>query len=154
MSATTRDKLAFVHAMAHHTRATVRQCEALMRYAATLQRLAEDDCNIATDDAGQARRDAKKLRIANKVLALCNDLAPMTYDVVRNCYTIATGLNLIDAESLRDSHLEHTPDVECKVICMGVRPLFQNDPRGAVLKIRVPSGWSDDFGGEGICVPS
>lgn len=125
-----------------------------MRYAATLQRLAEDDCNVATDDAGLAKRNAKKLRIANRVLDVCNELAPMTYDVVRNCCTVATGLNLIEAESLRDSHLEHTPDVECKVVCMGVRPVFSGDPRGAVLKIRVPSGWSDDFGGEGIIVPS
>ena len=32
----------------------------------------------------------------------------------------------------------------------GVIPIFQSDPRGAVLKLRVPSGATDDWG---ICVP-
>lgn len=124
ISATTKDKLEFTHAMARHTKATVRQCEALMRYAATLQRLAEDDCNVATDEEGQKRRDAKKLRIANKVLTLCGEIVT----------TIANTEHGIEGGQ--------------------VLPIFSNDPRGAVLKIRVPSGWSNDFGGEGIVVPS
>jgi hypothetical protein len=32
-------------------------------------------------------------------------------------------------------------------------PVFSGDPRGAVLKIKVPSGRTDDWGQEGICVP-
>jgi hypothetical protein len=43
---TTKDKLEFAMLMARHTRATLRQVQALMRYAGTLQRLAEDDCNV------------------------------------------------------------------------------------------------------------
>jgi hypothetical protein len=33
-------------------------------------------------------------------------------------------------------------------------PVFSSDPRGAVLKIRVADGFTNDFAGEGICVPS
>lgn len=33
-------------------------------------------------------------------------------------------------------------------------PVHSNDPRGCVLKIRVPDGFSDSLGGEGICVPA
>lgn len=33
-------------------------------------------------------------------------------------------------------------------------PVFSNDPRGAVLKIRVPDGHTTDWGREGIVVPS
>lgn len=151
---TTKVKLEFVHAMARNTKATVRQCETLMRFAATLQRLAEDDCNVPADDAGLARREAKRNRIQRKVTELCGDLAQARYDVVRNHCTVSANLEFIDAQSLRDSLLEQFPNDDCQIVNMGVVPLFQNDPRGAVLKIRVPSGYTNDFGGEGICVPS
>ena len=36
----------------------------------------------------------------------------------------------------------------------GIIPVFQGDPRGAVLKLRVPSGKTNDGGRTGICVPS
>ena len=32
-------------------------------------------------------------------------------------------------------------------------PIFNGDPRGAVVKIQVPSGRTNDFAQEGICVP-
>ena len=33
-------------------------------------------------------------------------------------------------------------------------PEFQGDPRGAVVKIKVPSGKTNDWGNIGICVPT
>ena len=36
----------------------------------------------------------------------------------------------------------------------GVTPVFQGDPRGAVVKLRMPSGRTDDGGQTGLCVPS
>lgn len=33
-------------------------------------------------------------------------------------------------------------------------PLFSGDPRGATVKLRLPSGYSDSWGGEGFCVPT
>lgn len=37
----------------------------------------------------------------------------------------------------------------------GIAANFQGDPRGAVVKLRLPSGRSNDFGGEGFyCVPT
>lgn len=113
---TTKDKLEFALAMGRHTRATVRQVQALMRYAGTLQRLAEDDCNIATDDVGLRARELKRARIRSRVTDLCADL-----------------------RKNRDA---------APVL------MFSGDPRGAVLKIRVPSGFSNSFGDEGIVVPS
>jgi hypothetical protein len=36
-----------------------------------------------------------------------------------------------------------------------VEPHFQGDPRGCVIKLKVPSGYGDDFGGAGLlCVPA
>lgn len=34
-----------------------------------------------------------------------------------------------------------------------IEPIFAGDPRGCVLKLKVPSGKTNDFGREGICVP-
>jgi len=31
--------------------------------------------------------------------------------------------------------------------------LIDNDPRGATIKLLLPSGFTDDFGGTGFCVP-
>jgi hypothetical protein len=120
MSATTKHKLEFAFAMARHTKATVRQCEALMRYAGTLQRLEEDYCNIPMNDAEIARREAKMARIRGKVHGVCMEIA--------------------------------AADANGKFL--NIAPIFSGDPRGCVLKIRVPDGFSDDFGGEGICVPA
>ena len=36
----------------------------------------------------------------------------------------------------------------------GCKPVFQGDPRGNTLKIQVPDGYTNDFGHEGICVPT
>lgn len=35
-----------------------------------------------------------------------------------------------------------------------VKPIFQGDPRGACVKLAVPSGKTDDWGRTGICVPA
>jgi hypothetical protein len=34
------------------------------------------------------------------------------------------------------------------------KPVFQGDPRGNTLKIVVPDGYTNDWGREGICVPT
>lgn len=36
----------------------------------------------------------------------------------------------------------------------GFGVIFQGDPRGSTVKITVPSGKTDDWGKEGICVPT
>jgi hypothetical protein len=114
---TTKDKLEFALLMGRHTRATLRQVQALMRYAGTLQRLAEDDCNVATDDAGLTKRNQKRNRVEDRVI-----------------------------DTLLSIPGYNVPSDQCAV--------FSGDPRGAVLKIRVPSGVTNDLGQEGICVPS
>jgi len=36
----------------------------------------------------------------------------------------------------------------------GMTPVFNNDPRGACVKLQVPSGKTNDWGHIGICVPT
>lgn len=37
---------------------------------------------------------------------------------------------------------------------IGGKAIFQGDPRGCVLKIIFPDGYTNDWGKEGICVPT
>ena len=72
---TTRDKLTFVHAMARSTRATVRQCEALLRYAGTLAHLHNMAPVIAGEmHMGKPERQ-KRERIQRKVAKLCQEIS-------------------------------------------------------------------------------
>lgn len=45
---------------------------------------------------------------------------------------------------------QYGPDAPLRVFV----PIFQGDPRGATVKIRVPSGKTGDWGQTGICVPA
>src|SRR5205823_5419201 len=36
---------------------------------------------------------------------------------------------------------------------LGCEPVFSSDPRGCTVKLRMPSGRTDDFAQEGVCVP-
>ena len=117
---TTKDKLKFALLMGRHTKASLRQVQALMRYASTLQHLAEDQCNrvwTERDESQRRRIQASTVKVCSEILG---DISKG--QVIANGYYCA--------------------------------PIFSGDPRGAVLKIRVPSGYSNSMGGEGICVPS
>jgi hypothetical protein len=37
---------------------------------------------------------------------------------------------------------------------VGIEPVFSGDPRGATVKLRVPSGKCDDWGQTGLCIPT
>jgi len=51
----------------------------------------------------------------------------------------------------------HDAACEAKIrkLCedIGCTPLFSGDPRGATVKLKLPSGRTNDFGGIGVCVP-
>lgn len=71
---TTKAKLEFVHAMARHTRATVRQCEALMRYAATLERQWNKMSHVEGVRRMSVAELAKWNRIERKAILLVKDI--------------------------------------------------------------------------------
>ena len=52
-----------------------------------------------------------------------------------------------------DCHQEKLIEKACETFPGQVTPVFQGDPRGCTIKLRVPSGNTDDLGREGICVP-
>lgn len=64
---TTRDKLEFAMQMGRHTRASVRQVQALMRLAGALRAMAELDAK----EGQRASRNCRRERIQHKVTELC-----------------------------------------------------------------------------------
>lgn len=161
---TTKAKLEFVHAMARHTRATVRQCEALMRYAASLNTLAVNECNGEGRESGSRWGEhdiAKRERIRRKVTELCAEIrANETFSLRYHLESIKTNLTGKDypqerwKRSLQYADEALAKDYSDAALGEPCVPMFSNDPRGAVLKIRVADGFSNSFGDEGIVVPS
>lgn len=60
-----------------------------------------------------------------------------------------------DEAAKRDELRSEKVEADIRAICerIGCKATFSGDPRGATVKLIVPSGYSNSFGGEGICVP-
>ena len=56
-----------------------------------------------------------------------------------------------DKDERKEEHLRSKVSKLCKEFaCVAV---FQGDPRGATIKVKVPNGFTNDWGQVGICVP-
>ena len=135
-------------------------------------------CNFGYQTPGEhsdvPRVSARSKRVEYAVRQLCASV-PKRWRVTRDgkvCY-IAPAEPITDAALLAyggksdethawkwlhaacPSSIDHATKHEgYKIEHIGVVPIFNGDPRGAVLKLSVPSGRTDDWGQEGICVPS
>jgi predicted Zn-ribbon and HTH transcriptional regulator len=58
-----------------------------------------------------------------------------------------------ELSKLRAGH-HHAPNGTGALIQRGFAPIFTHDPRGATVKLHLPSGTTNSFGGEGWCVPT
>lgn len=105
----------------------------LMRYGATLGRIAEMDCN-SPDYPSYAWKLPEPERIA-------------TFKRIDQRWQESLDRNQLKEERIRAKVTELCARFACK-------PVFQGDPRGNTLKIQVPDGYTNDWGGEGICVPT
>jgi hypothetical protein len=127
--ATQKDRWEFIHLMMKHT--TVPEGEAqraalkLLRYGATYSRIQEFECNAPDARYGQDEY--------NKRMQECWDR---------------------ERERLEKREARITEQMKelCKAI--GCEVILQGDPRGSTVKIRVPDGFTNDWGREGICVPT
>ena len=96
----------------------------LMRYGATYGRLAEDGCNGPDYGPNEARS-----REIQRAWQQRQDMIPAKQEKIEQA-----------VEKL-------CAEFDCKAI-------FSGDPRGNTLKVEVKSGYSNSFGGEGICIPT
>ena len=118
---------------------------ALMRAGATLHRIAELACNSEAAD-----RD----RVAcpgGAETCLCREYGSYE-DQPRSSSSVGEGRHgTVPRYMVQESRIEARVEALCQR--HGLTPIFDGDPRGAVLKLKVPSGRTNDGGREGVCVP-
>jgi hypothetical protein len=106
-------------------------------------------------------------RLANHIgnkdsLSYFHDIAPIAKLIMRDGATYERIQTLRCNESMSDRRnaaldkqeaaIEARVTKRCAIL--GATPVFGGDPRGATIKIAVPDGHADDWGREGICVPT
>ncbi len=127
--ATTKERIHFINTMARefpHVQDIGAIAERIMFVAATYGRLQRIALSDRPLTDNEKRREAA---IEAEITAICKKL----------------NASLTDTGVILDGGL----------LFKSCQPDFSGDPRGATIKLRVPSGYNDSFGGEGLlCVPT
>jgi len=133
-----RDREEFVAVMAREG-VPLDVARALMRAGATLHRLAELACSSEAADRDRVPCPDEKEAGA----CLCVDYGSYDHD--------QKGHGTVPRIAVR----ERATRLRVLALCVkhGLTPVFSGDPRGAVVKLTVPSGRTNDWGQMGICVP-
>ena len=136
-----RDRDEFVAIMATEG-VPVDVARSLLRVGATLHRIAE-----LASSSEAADRDRVRCPGGTET-CLCRDYGSFHGD---------TDDNVTGDHGTVPRYVVHEARIEARVraLCQrhGLTPIFQGDPRGAILKLKVPSGRTNDGGREGVCVP-
>ncbi len=122
---------------------TLDQARALLRYASTIERLAVAQCNGDWPADNGERPTVECPR--------CGQYwhrSSMTMDHKAERDPARPRYVPLRCPDCRQEDLVRAtlPD--------GYSPVFSGDPRGCTLKIKVPSGYTNDWGKEGLCVPA
>jgi hypothetical protein len=140
--ATQRARWEFIHLMMKHATITPANVDAdnteiitegdvqraalkLLRYGATLGRIAEFECNAPDARYGQDEYNARMQRLWER-----------------------------EQERLERKEARIVARVHAVCASIGCKAILQGDPRGNTLKIVVPDGYTNDWGREGIGVPT
>ena len=121
-------------ALASREGLTVDQARALLRHANTIERLAVAQCNGDWPaDNGERKTEVCECGLAWAPSSFKVTFRPTRKRVCPDCYASARVRAIL-------------PD--------GYGAIIGGDPRGCTLKITVPSGYTNDWGKEGLCVPA
>jgi hypothetical protein len=149
MSATRREREEFLVRMAKEN-IPLDVARTLLRYSATLTRLAEAQCNGDWPADNGERKVVPCSRCESLWVRSSMVKEKAQSAATRRAWglTIQTPILKLMCKDCRTAEL-----VTALVTPYGIKPIFQGDPRGAVLKLALPSGYTDDMGREGVCVP-
>jgi hypothetical protein len=114
---------------------SVHIARALLAKAKTLHRIAELECSSEAADRDRVRCPAET---SKGRYPCCCDFG----------YTVPGQHETVPRVSARGAQIEYL--IEQLLKPTGVRASFQGDPRGCVLKIHVPSGKDEGWGGVGV----
>lgn len=126
----------------------------ILRHANTVQRLAVMSCNGVRNRVHMmpkhqmcgATEGDQTTRWAD---VTCPDCLSVRAERLIQEWCTKAGASVCDFKPER-CHAYHFAPVHHKAFV----PIFGGDPRGACVKLKVPSGKTDDIGREGICVPT
>jgi hypothetical protein len=136
-----KDRLDFVKTMAKEGM-DGDTARSILRLANIIQRCAMLECS--SEAANADRVDCPNKDKAMTFCGACDAHANNSADIQHLSVTRI---------SVKCSKAEDRIRALCKPL-KGFEAIFSGDPRGACVKIRVPSGRSDSWGGEGMCVPA
>jgi hypothetical protein len=145
-----KDREAFVAAMTAEGM-PLPMIRALMRAATTLHRLEEANCSIEVRKPRHYTAPLGILTSERPRATMCGVALPLSDDYVRSGDRIAYHQPLVTCWACKAALVEKR--VERLLAGSGFAPVFGGDPRGAAIRVRVPSGKSDSWAGDGICVP-
>lgn len=151
----------------------------IMRHANTVQRLAVAECNGDAwlnskgprchrggpdckpdhTDCGEPVATLTRPPSLYWALVRCPScLSTRTERLIREWCTKASGAYITKRCACGVQHSADEPCCRrCYPDCCGhvtFEPVFQGDPRGCCVRVRVPSGKYDSMHGDGICVPT
>lgn len=118
------------------------------RHATTLTRIAELQCSSEAFDRDRVRCPGDYDDAGN---CLCRDYGSYTTPSSVSYDPTRMGHGMIPRGNVTEYQRQQR--IVAQLAPFGVTPVFQGDPRGAVVKLRVPSGRTDDWGQTGLCVP-
>jgi hypothetical protein len=134
----------------------------ILRHAQTIQRCAELECS---SEAADRDRVPCPGRATDDDHCLCRGYG--SYDSTATTGGKPDSHGTIPRIARTSARSEAAIEKACAAVNAGIGcnceagskpctfiPHFNGDPRGAVVKLSVPSGRTDDWGREGICVPT
>ena len=88
------------------------------------------------------------------VIDLCRKLCRLAATHHRIAETVCS-VEMTEAEAARLEKKDDRTEARITELCKpyGIMPVFSGDPRGCTVKLKVPSGNTNDWGGVGVCVP-
>jgi hypothetical protein len=118
----------------------------VMSAGRTLQRLAELSCS---SEAADRDRVPCPKRYRTEDGCLCRDYG--AYDENATTGGVSDPHGDVPRIAVREEQIQRR--LVALLERYKVTPIFQGDPRGAVVKLKVPSGRTNDWGNVGVCVP-
>ncbi len=116
----------------------------VLRHAASIQRLAVAECN--GDDWRDPRGPRHHVLSAAVAQTTCGE------DITADMRMPTRRWTNVSCSSCKS--VKHERRIARVLAPFNVSPVCQGDPRGACVKLRVPSGRTDDWGQTGVCVPT
>jgi hypothetical protein len=124
----------------------------LLRYSQTLHRLATAQCN-GDYPADNGERKVESCHKCDSGFVPSSMVRYFYSEMLHAWEHKPSKLSSVAWEPVKICPDCRTQDLVDRALPVGFKAVFAGDSRGCVFKLQVPSGRTNDWGKEGICVP-